>query len=61
MVGPAAPEAGPLDGRVAVITGGGRGIGRELALAMAAAGAAVVVSARSADQLDEVTATIAAR
>ena len=61
MVGPEAPEAGPLDGRVAVVTGGGRGIGRELALAMAAAGAAVVVSARSADQLDEVTETIMAR
>ena len=35
---------GLLDGRVAVITGSGRGIGREFALAMAAAGARVVVN-----------------
>lgn len=33
-----------LDGRVAVVTGGGRGLGREHALLMAAEGAAVVVN-----------------
>ncbi|MGH2603336.1 MAG: SDR family oxidoreductase [Dehalococcoidia bacterium] len=35
---------GALDGRVAVITGGGRGIGREHALLFAAEGASVVVN-----------------
>src|SRR5215471_8410311 len=35
---------GLLEGRVAVITGSGRGIGREFALCMAAEGAKVVVN-----------------
>lgn len=42
-----------LEGRSAIITGASRGIGREIALAYAEAGANVVVAARSADQLDE--------
>ncbi|MFO1541089.1 MAG: SDR family NAD(P)-dependent oxidoreductase [Chloroflexota bacterium] len=39
------------EGRIAVVTGGGRGLGREAALALAARGATVIAVARSADQL----------
>lgn len=41
-----------LQDRVAVITGGGRGIGRAIALRYASEGATVVVSSRTKDQLD---------
>jgi NAD(P)-dependent dehydrogenase (short-subunit alcohol dehydrogenase family) len=36
--------AGMMDGKVAVVTGSGGGIGREIAIAMAAAGAKVIVA-----------------
>lgn len=39
------------EGRIAVVTGGGRGLGREAALALAGRGATVIAVARSADQL----------
>lgn len=51
---------GELDGRVALVTGGGRGIGRAVAVALAGAGAAVAVTGRSAAHLDETCAQIAA-
>src|SRR5215510_4550192 len=50
-----------LDGRVAVVTGAGRGIGRGIALGLADAGADVVITARRRHELDEVAERIAAR
>ncbi len=52
------PHKPDLTGEVAVITGGGRGLGRAFAEALAGAGATVVVAARSAAQLAEVVAAI---
>ena len=49
-----------LDGKVAVVTGAGRGIGAATAVALAEAGADVLLSARSADQLEAVAAQIEA-
>jgi NAD(P)-dependent dehydrogenase (short-subunit alcohol dehydrogenase family) len=43
-----------LDGRTALVTGASRGIGRQAALTLAAAGATVVLAARSAEDLEEV-------
>jgi 7-alpha-hydroxysteroid dehydrogenase len=53
-------DAFSLDGRIAVITGGGRGIGAACARTFAAAGADVAITARTADQLDEVAAEVRA-
>jgi NAD(P)-dependent dehydrogenase (short-subunit alcohol dehydrogenase family) len=47
-----------LSGRRAVITGGGRGIGRACAIELARAGAHVVVVSRTAGQLEQVVAEI---
>jgi len=50
-----------LDGRVAVVTGGGTGIGRGIALGLADAGADVVVAGRRPEPLAAVVAEIQAR
>src|SRR3954465_8549123 len=43
-------DMGALDGRVAIITGAGRGLGREHALLFASEGATLVVNDLGADQ-----------
>jgi len=49
-----------LDSQVAIVTGAGRGIGAATAIALAEAGADVLLSARTEDQLAEVAASITA-
>ncbi len=48
-----------VTGKVAVVTGAGRGIGAATAVALAQAGADVVISSRTADQLEGIAAQIA--
>lgn len=47
------PESLPLDGRIALVTGATRGIGRECALALAKAGAHIVATGRNQGALEE--------
>jgi NAD(P)-dependent dehydrogenase (short-subunit alcohol dehydrogenase family) len=48
-----------LTGKIAVVTGAGRGVGREIARSLAACGAQVALVARSTDQLQETERLIA--
>lgn len=47
-----------LDGKIAIVTGSSRGIGRAIATGLAGAGAAVVVNGRNADSVRSVADTI---
>jgi NAD(P)-dependent dehydrogenase (short-subunit alcohol dehydrogenase family) len=49
---------GILDGKVALITGAGQGVGRGIALAMAKEGAAIAVAGRTASKIDDTCAEI---
>jgi len=49
-----------LTGRIAMVTGGGRGIGRAIALSLARAGADVAISGRAAAVLEETVSAIRA-
>jgi NAD(P)-dependent dehydrogenase (short-subunit alcohol dehydrogenase family) len=49
-----------LDGRVAIVTGGGQGIGRGIAIGLAEAGADVVIGARTGSDLEEVASVVRA-
>jgi NAD(P)-dependent dehydrogenase (short-subunit alcohol dehydrogenase family) len=50
-----------LDGRIALVTGAGRGIGRGCAVALAEAGADLVLVSRSPDDLENVAREVRAR
>ena len=50
-----------LEGKVAIVTGGGRGIGKAIALGLSECGARVVVASRTREEIESVTSEIMAR
>jgi NAD(P)-dependent dehydrogenase (short-subunit alcohol dehydrogenase family) len=59
QIGSVPGSAFRLDGKTALVTGAGRGIGRATALALATAGAELILVSRTKSQLDEVASEIA--
>ena len=57
---PTAENPFRLDGKVALVTGAGRGIGRAIALALGGAGAELLLNSRTPAELEAVAAEIAA-
>jgi NAD(P)-dependent dehydrogenase (short-subunit alcohol dehydrogenase family) len=57
---PGGATAGPLAGKVALVTGGSRGLGRSMVLAFAAAGADTVIASRKLDSCQAVAAEVEA-
>ena len=53
--------AATLEGKTAIVTGGGRGVGQGIAMALASAGASVLISGRTQEKLDETVKLIADR
>ena len=54
------PNQKPLEGKIAIVTGASRGIGRAIALRLADDGATLVLAARTAADLEKVAAKITA-
>lgn len=50
---------GSLEGKVALVTGSGRGIGRDIALALAKSGATVAISGRTKKEVEDTTRDMA--
>ena len=55
---PQPPQGQSLEGKISIVTGASRGIGRSIALRLAAAGSMVVLCARDQQLLDEAAAEI---
>src|SRR5947209_14104370 len=58
MTNTAQGDGGELGGQVALVTGGGRGIGANIARELAAAGARVAVAARTKEEVEKVAREI---